>query len=119
MEALSYQIINSINENKTNTKDKYQEINLKSIKSRSGVNFDENMSLNLSNLDSRELVEIFKQNKKLLKDFFNFGLYRQFNTNNLTLIFKTLPVPSNFIKSLLEYIFELKDFVKYIFIIYI
>ncbi len=116
MEALSNQIINFNNGVKTNNKDSYHEINLKGLKSNINEEIDENMAINLSNLESNELMEILKHNKKLLKDFFKFRLFTQLSSNILTDVLKIFTISSSEIESILEHIIELKDLVIIFFI---
>ena len=56
-------------------------------------------------------IKIFKQNKKLLKDFFKFGLQTQLNSKILTEVLKSFQISSLDLFSILEYIIELKDLV--------
>jgi hypothetical protein len=119
MDAFSNKIFDSINETNTNNRDKYEEINLKNIKlNDENRNEEENLAINLSNLNSEQLIEILNKNKKLLNDFFKFGLFSTLDQNVLAEVIKTFEISVTEFESVLEHLIQLKDDVKILFYLF-
>jgi hypothetical protein len=116
MDKLSKRILSL---NKNSEKDLCQEINIniEALKVDDEVNTNE--AVNLSNLDIKDLIKLFENNKKLLKDYFSFGLFKILNTKNLSLIMKKFIVPYINLESVMDHVMELNNNVKFLYILFI
>lgn len=103
-----------------NVKDNIFELNLNQVNLSNEKNKPlefSDMSLNVTNLEISKLKNLFKINKKILKDFFNLEIFKFRSEQDLITIvleFKNICDNNSFDK-LIKHSIEIKNLVKFIF----